>query len=189
MVPFEVVFGFVPTMPLDLTLPLQSAHAHSSTTARLAVHRKVQQLQIQASTRMKAATDHHRRDIHFSVGDRVWLSTSHLPLREGTRKLAEKWIGPYEVLAVVTRQAYRLHLPASLRLHPVFHTSQLKAVVGDHRREPSAIPLEDGTEEEYEVERVLSSRTVRGATQYLVRWKGYTAFDDTWEPSSNLQRA
>ena len=144
---------------------------------------------MQASARMKASANHHRRDVSYHVGARVWLSTAHLPLREGTRKLAEKWIGPYPVVSVVTGQAYRLALPASLRLHPVFHTSQLKPVEGDPRPGPPAIHLDDAVGEEYEVDRLLDSRIVRGTTQYLVRWKGYTAFDDSWEPLSNLASA
>lgn len=86
---------------------------------------------MKAAARMKASADVHRRDVIIREGQKVWLSTAHLPLREGTRKLAEKWIGPYPVVSLVGKQAYRLSLPASLRLHPVFHTSQLKPVVGD----------------------------------------------------------
>jgi hypothetical protein len=44
MVPFEVVFGVSPTMPLDLSLPLDSSHAHATLVSRLAVHRKVQEM-------------------------------------------------------------------------------------------------------------------------------------------------
>eukprot|EP01047_Picozoa_sp_COSAG01_P081207 COSAG01_NODE_16099_length_1269_cov_1.557643_1_plen_155_part_01 len=42
---------------------------------------------------------------------------------------------------------------------------------------------------EYEVERILGRRTVGGVVQYRVRWKGYRADDDTWEPSAHLSSA
>ena len=38
-----------------------------------------------------------------------------------------------------------------------------------------------------EVERVLEKRiSEKGETEFKVRWKGYTAEDDTWEPEDNL---
>jgi hypothetical protein len=42
---------------------------------------------------------------------------------------------------------------------------------------------------EYEVERILGRRSVGGVVQYRVRWKGYRADDDTWEPSAHLSSA
>ena len=41
---------------------------------------------------------------------------------------------------------------------------------------------------EYEVERILDSRCVgRGRRlEYLVRWKGYSEADDSWEPRQNI---
>ena len=44
----------------------------------------------------------------------------------------------------------------------------------------------DSDDDEYEVESILARRTVDGVVQYLVRWKGYGADDDTWEPSTHL---
>jgi hypothetical protein len=45
---------------------------------------------------------------------------------------------------------------------------------------------EDGEEEEYEVEDIIDHKTVRGKLQYLIRWKGYDADNDTWEPESTV---
>merc|ERR1711963_1354368 len=43
-------------------------------------------------------------------------------------------------------------------------------------------------EAEYEVENVVSKReTDEGKVEYLVKWKGYDASDNTWEPIENLE--
>lgn len=41
-------------------------------------------------------------------------------------------------------------------------------------------------EEIFEVEQILSKKIEKGVTKYRVRWKGYTAADDSWEPVDNL---
>ncbi|GBP19811.1 Chromobox protein homolog 5 [Eumeta japonica] len=41
-------------------------------------------------------------------------------------------------------------------------------------------------EEEYEVEKVIDSKKVKGKIHYLIRWKGYGADSDTWEPENTL---
>ncbi|XP_037818709.1 probable chromo domain-containing protein LHP1 isoform X3 [Lucilia sericata] len=44
---------------------------------------------------------------------------------------------------------------------------------------------EDG-EEEYEVKDIMDHKTERGVSYFLIRWKGYTKDDDTWEPEDTL---
>ncbi|XP_068081276.1 chromobox protein homolog 5 isoform X1 [Anabrus simplex] len=45
---------------------------------------------------------------------------------------------------------------------------------------------EEAAEEEYEVEKVVDSKIVRGQTQYKIRWKGFSPENDTWEPEEDL---
>ena len=44
-------------------------------------------------------------------------------------------------------------------------------------------------EEEWEVEKILNKRKVRGKEKFLVWWKGFTAEADTWEGRENLGNA
>ena len=45
---------------------------------------------------------------------------------------------------------------------------------------------EESEEKEFEVEKIIDYNKVKGVGQYLVRWRGYKADDDTWEPYENL---
>ena len=47
---------------------------------------------------------------------------------------------------------------------------------------------EDGDNGEYEVAKILEQKESEGETLYLVRWTGFTAEHDTWEPYSSLTR-
>ena len=46
-------------------------------------------------------------------------------------KLSPKYYGPYKVLQEISTMAYKLDLPAASRVHPIFHVSFLKKVIGD----------------------------------------------------------
>ena len=73
---------------------------------------------------MKQQADRHRRAVDISVGSYVWLSTSHLKLPVSlSRKLAQKFVGPFRVVAAIGPVAFRLELPAEWRIHDVFHSS------------------------------------------------------------------
>ncbi|GAU51348.1 hypothetical protein TSUD_412960 [Trifolium subterraneum] len=76
-----------------------------------------------------------RRPIEFDEGDHVFLRvTPKLGLRGvfKTKKLAPRYIEPYQILKRVGPVAYELALPPSLsRMHDVFHVSQLKKFIPD----------------------------------------------------------
>ena len=43
-----------------------------------------------------------------------------------SRKLAPRYVGPFEVLKAVGDRAFKLKLPEHVRMHNVFHVSAIK---------------------------------------------------------------
>lgn len=99
-------------------------------------------------------------------------------------KLAPRYYGPFSVTERVGKVAYRLQLPPESAIHPVFHVSQLKAVVGDHA-DLVTLPTTLGTDCELDTE----PETLKGVrfrqnneVEVLIGWKGLPEGEDTWEP-------
>jgi len=130
----------------------------------------------------------------YKVGDLVLLSTKDLKWQmKGRRseKLTECFVGPYKVKGIISSNAIELELPNSIKIHPVVNVSRVRLyksqVKGQKKIPPKPVIIKG--EEEFKVEKILNKRTVREKEKFLVRWKGYTAEEDTWENRENLENA
>jgi ribosomal protein L21E len=87
-----------------------------------------------AMVRMERQADKSRLERSFEVGDLVFLKlqpyiqSSLAP--HSNQKLAFKFFTSFQVVQKVGQVAYKLDLPPSLAVHPVFHVSQLKKAIG-----------------------------------------------------------
>ena len=130
----------------------------------------------------------------YKVGDKVWLNAQNISTTRPMKKLDHKWLGPYSINKVISRNAYGLELPSSFgRTHPVFSVVLLRPYEEDpvlerHTPPPPPPIIRDGVPE-YEVERILDSRVFCGRLEYLVSWKGYGAADDQWVPAGDVSGA
>ena len=122
---------------------------------------------------MKRYVDHSRRETEeWKKGDRMLLSTKDLVFKERpVRKLMERYVGLYEIEEVVSSNVVKLQLPTSMRIHPVVNVSwivQYKEQVKGQKKEDRKPIVVEGAKE-WEVERILNKKKIRGVEKYLVQ--------------------
>jgi len=193
MTPYEVLYR----VPLPIHIPyfprdsaVESMDAYLTTKENLI--KKVQSHLQTAQHRMTTIANRRRSDRSFEVTDYVYLKLQ--PYRQQStaarvsHKLAAKYYGPYQVLAKVGTVAYKLNLPPSLMIHPVFHVSQLKKHVGNQIVQ-STLPASQPTPDLHPraiLDRRLVRKTHKATTQVLIHWEGLPPTDATWEFTDEL---
>jgi hypothetical protein len=115
---------------------------------------------------MKQQFDDHHRLIDFPVGSFVVVK------KKGIRKsLTPIYEGPYEVVRKTASGNYTLRDEMGLLIPRDFTPSELKLVSQD-----ALVALE----EIYEFDGIVDHRGEAGHREYKVRWKNYTAAEDSW---------
>lgn len=196
MTPFQAVYG---TPPLSV-----NRYIPGSTTVNavdLALQSRDELLDVLkthmtvAQNRMKQHADQKRTEREFKVGDWVYLklhpyrqkSLVHRP----SHKLAPRFYGPFQIIAKIGPVAYRLQLPATSKLHPVFHVSLLKPKIGDHTPIPATLPPFDSDGSINWVplrvlDMAVQKKRNRSVTKWLIQWAGLPEEDSTWEEAQSI---
>jgi len=157
------------------------------------VHEEAEAALRKTQKKVKRYADRGRKETEkWKKGDRILLSTKDLVFKErSSKKLMERYVGPYTIEEVVLSNAVKLRLPSSMRIHPVVNVSQIvryKEQVKGQKKEEGKLVEVKGVEE-WKVEKILNKKKMRGVEKYLIRWKGFTAEGDTWERRENLKNA
>ncbi|CDH61470.1 hypothetical protein RO3G_12673 [Lichtheimia corymbifera JMRC:FSU:9682] len=120
----------------------------------------------------KARYDSNNRIIDpLPIGTKVVIKNVH---RSG--KTEPRYTGPFRITGLNRGGVYTL-ADATGEVHPCnVPQSHIKVVSDD-------IPL---SKDVYEVERILDHKGRPGHYQYLIKWKGYSEAQNTWEPQDNL---
>jgi hypothetical protein len=181
--PHELILGFNPTA--SFTTPEDQVPAAKD---------RLQELTKARSDAQKAL---HVRSKPMNVprsfvsGDKVWLDSRNLHIRTPSKKLSHRRIGPYPIKEQLSPVTYRLQLPETMKINNVFHVDLLTPyhetkAYGPQPVQPPPI-LIDG-DEEYEVEELIDDRynKRKRKRQYLVKWKGYPASENSWVDEQDL---
>ena len=195
--PFRLNYGRDPRLPISLP-PTDASSVPSAAQFADRMQEGLEsakQCLAAAQARQKRYYDKGHREASFIPGVQVLLSSKHIHMRtpqgrKSTPKLLPKWLGPFTVEKTVGAVSYKLNLPTTMKIHPVFHVSLLKPYLSDGRVQPPGPVLIDG-EAYFTIERILDHRIHkrrRHATQleYLVKWLDYGAEHNSWEPESSL---
>ena len=62
----------------------------------------------------------------YKVKDMVYFNSKNIKSTRPSKKLDYKYYGPYKIKLPIEKQAYRLRLPLSMKIHNVFHVSLLE---------------------------------------------------------------
>ncbi len=206
--PYSVVYQQPKRLPADVTV-LQLTDALPSVKSQLEPRDSIRQratanLQ-KAQQRQKLYADKHRQHIEFQIGQHVFVNTERLRLpsdnTETSNKLKPRYAGPFKIIDKINNVAYRLQLPATAKIHDVFHISRFRKynprvneLVNDQGETIPSIPdIIDG-EDEYEVEKIISHKDIPKSNntkirKYLVKWVGYNHSFNTYEPFDALHNA
>ena len=151
---------------------------------------------INAQTAMKIQADKKRLDRNFQVGDEVLVKLQpyrqHSAALRKNQKLSIRYFDPFTVLEKIGKVAYKLQLPDTTKIHPVFHASQLKQFQRASTEPYVSLPLST-----FELGPLLGPMDiletwiiVKGSTlipQVLIQWQGCSTIEATWEDVTKIQ--
>ena len=184
--PFFANKGYNPAISVYPERDLTSARAQEYAVDLDELHAALWTTIAEAQVRYQQQADKHCLPaLDFKVGDQVYVRAEHIRSTRPSKKLLEKFLGPYTIIAQVGSHSFTLRLPDSMRaVHPVFHVSQLEPATPNSipgRTQPPPPPVEVDGEPEYEISEILDSKIDRRRRScqllYLVRWAGYEGTD------------
>ena len=182
MTPFYANYGMHPTMT-DL-LSEGQYDVPKQIQRLLEMREQIKRELREAQERQATTFDKNRnKDLEFAPGDKVYLSTRNLVTDEGAKKLSDLHTGPFEVIRKVGEGAYKLKLPAHVKVHPVFNVALLTKWQPDPisgRVQPEPAPIVVDGHEEYVIKKILDSNWLGKHFQYKVTYDGYGKEHDEW---------
>ena len=164
--PFFANKGYHPNITVHPERDLSSAWAREYTVDLESLHQYLHEERAAAQKRYQGPADARRSPApNFKVGDQVYVKAKYFRSTQPSKKLSEKNLGPYPIIAQVGTLSFTIRLPDSMRaVHLVFHVSQLEPATPNtipNQSQPLPPPVEVDGEPEYEITEILDSKLDR----------------------------
>ncbi len=157
--------------PLSTNAEAKSSEEFVKHMEALEANLKAEMLLAQARYEV-SANRHGEPSPVYKVGDQVWLSTRNIKTLRPSQKLDWKRIGRFSIKKIISPYEYKLDLPETMTMHPVFYVFLLDPVATDlvpGQILPPSPPFEVDDTGELEVAEILDSRKRHGRVKYYIQ--------------------
>ena len=187
--PFFTNKGYHPNISVYPEHDMTSAWAHEYAVNLDSLHQYLREEMANAQLCYQGPADAKRSPApDFKVSDQVYMKAKakYFQSTRPSKKLLEKNLGPYPIIAQVSLLSFTLHLPDAMHaVHLVFHVSQLEPAIPNtipNWTQPPPPPVEVDGELEFEISEILNSKINRQRKTckllYLVQWSRYEGTDE-----------
>ena len=126
---FQINYGRELRMGFDIRKKGKNEKAEEFVREMKKRYKEARAALVRSQKEMKRQADRNRKEAEeYRVDDKVLISMKDFSaelMKRATKKLTEKFIGPYVIRKIVSENAVELELPASLRVHPVVNVRRL----------------------------------------------------------------
>jgi len=120
--------GYHPNLIVYLERDIASSHARDFIVDLDELQSTLKEEITRAQRQYQPSADSHRQQPpDFQVRESVFVKSQYFQTMRPSKKLSEKYLGPYKIIAQPSLQSFTLCLPDTMRaVHLVFHVSMLK---------------------------------------------------------------
>ena len=197
--PFFANKGYYPNITVHPKHDIASSWAHNFAV-------DLDKLQSTFKAEISTAQQHYQKSADawhspapdFKVGDKVFVKAQFFRTTRPSKKLSEKYLGPYEIISQPGTLLFTLCLWESICfVHPVFYMSMLEPTTSNtfsKRIQPAPTSVIIDGEPEYKISQIVDSKINHWWTcklLYKVIWLGYedTRDESKWISTSELTYA
>jgi len=151
VLPFKTNYGQDPRMEFEIRRKGKYKGAEKFMTKMKEIQEEAKAALEKAQEEMKKYIDRKRGEVdEYKVGDLVMLSTKDLKYQMAgrrTKKLMERFVGPYQVKKIILANVVELELSSTIRIHLVVNVSRIHRYIGQvegqKKKQPAPVIIKE----------------------------------------------